>query len=496
MEQPPVPPERERRAIRDGRRMVGDVYGRADGLITFGEGRVFRLLWFFIPEASIARSARFQYILASTFLSDAARDAVKYGALIAVVRGGGSALDAALVGVAALVPAALLGLYGGAVADELPKRLALAIIYALQAAVCIVVPLLLGTGLAAILFLVFAINTFGQVSGPTEQSIAPLVASDAELASATSMLSLASNLGTVFGTTLMAPILVRLFGARAVFYLAGALLFVASGRVLHLHSDKDRQRFELHRPRVDTRATITWLVDQPAVATMIVVAVLAGTANLVLQTLAPRYVQAVLDVDPADSVYVFAPSAAGLAIALAASPRLIKLAGERLTALSGFVIVAAALCALGLVDHGVARLIDPINPMRLLDLIGVSIGSKLRTAALLVLPLGFGMSLTTMAVQTYINRRVPLSYQGRAFALQSTLKNGATIVPLLTLGAAASVFGVGNVLIASPVLLVAIALALVQLSLRFSGRVHVSRIDVLQSFWEEPPPTPTAAPPP
>ena len=104
--------------------MIGGAYRRADGLIDRGEQRVFRLLWVFIPEASIARSARFQYILASTFLSDAARDSVKYGALIAVVRGGGSTLDAAFVGIAALVPAALLGLYGGAVADELPKRLA------------------------------------------------------------------------------------------------------------------------------------------------------------------------------------------------------------------------------------------------------------------------------------------------------------------------------------------------------------------------------------
>ena len=44
----------------------------------------------------------------------------------------------------------------------------------------------------------------------------------------------------------------------------------------------------------------------------------------------------------------------------------------------------------------------------------------------LAMPLGFGVSLTATAVQTYINRRVPLRLQGRAFALQSTL-NGQQV---------------------------------------------------------------------
>ena len=55
---------------------------------------------------------------------------------------------------------------------------------------------------------------------------------------------------------------------------------------------------------------------------MIVVGVLAGTANVVILTLAPRYVQSVLEVDPADAVYVFAPSSIGLALALLSRPRL------------------------------------------------------------------------------------------------------------------------------------------------------------------------------
>ena len=52
---------------------------------------------------------------------------------------------------------------------------------------------------------------------------------------------------------------------------------------------------------------------------MILLAVLAGTVNVVLQTLAPRYVEEVLRTDAADTAYVFAPSAAGIVIGLIAA---------------------------------------------------------------------------------------------------------------------------------------------------------------------------------
>jgi MFS family permease len=467
---------------KDARLGVRQAYRRADGMIDRGQHRVFRLFWFFLPETSVARSVRFQSLMASTFFSDGGRDALKYGALIAVARSTGSTIDTALVGVASLLPTALLGLYGGAIADALPRRATLAVVYSLQAAICLAVPILFGTDLRAVLFLVFSVNMLGQVSTPTEQSIAPLVASDEQLASANSLLTLASNIGTVFGTALLAPILLRVVGVRAVFTVSGAMLFLATGRILHVRT---REQTRWRRPSVDVLSVLRWLTDEPAVGTMVIVGVLAGTANLVLLTLAPRYVQSVLGVDPAETVYVFAPSSLGLALALVAAPRLIRWRGERMSALAGFIITATSLALLGFVRYGLNTVVDPVNPFRTIEALGVHIGAPLRTAAALALPLGFGVSLTAMSVQTYINRRVPLSRQGRTFALQSTLKNAAAIGPLMVLGAIASVVGVNNVLIVSPLLLVGLALALVRLSERFGGHAPATRMEVLASFWQD-----------
>ncbi len=469
------------------RQFFEEAYSRADRLLDRGQRRVFRFLWFFLPDTSIANDLRFQQVMASRFLSDAGQQALAYGALIASARNGGSALDLAIIGSAALIPPALFGLYGGAVADALPKRIALALIYALQAAFCFIVPFFAGTDLWAVFVLIFAVNTLGQVSGPTESSVLPVVANDEQLASAASLVHFASSVGTAFGTAILAPILVRLFGAESVMYVAGVLLVLASTRVFDLRGNEPEQSTRFVRPNISVTATLRWLAEQPAVSTMIFVGVLSGIANIVLQTLAPSFVISTLHVDPSNAVYVFAPSGAGLLLALSIAPTLMRRWGERLTALTGFVITSSILLLLGVIGD-VSNIIDPINAVRALSLAGVHISPELRTAAALAVPLGFGVTLTTTAVQTYVNRRVPLAFQGRAFALQSTLKNGLAIIPLLSLGAIASKYGVQPILIAAPFVLLALAYLLVQISIRFAGFAHPSRLEVMSSYWHEPAP--------
>jgi hypothetical protein len=302
------------------------------------------------------------------------------------------------------------------------------------------------------------------------------------------MLSFASTLGTAFGTALLAPILVRAFGVETVIYVAGALLLLAASRVFDLPSNEPEPspaigpRFFVRK--VSIRSTLAWVADRPAVATMIFVAVVAGTAQIVIQTLAPRYVQSVLRVDAANAVYVFAPSALGLGVALIAMPRLIRTIGERSTALLGFVLLCTTLVSFGLVDR--LGFLDAVNPLKALSVATLDVNQRLRTASLLAVPLGFALSLTATSVQTYINRRVPHSHQGRTFAIQSSLKNGVAVIPLATLGAASEAFGVQNVLVASPLVLLALGVALIQLSRYFGDHAPRGRLEELASYWEEP----------
>ena len=55
---------------------------------------------------------------------------------------------------------------------------------------------------------------------------------------------------------------------------------------------------------------------------------------------------------------------------------------------------------LGFVDDGLADVLDPVNPLRLLGLLNIDLSEKLRTAGFIAIALGFGLSLTTTSVQT------------------------------------------------------------------------------------------------
>jgi MFS family permease len=476
-----------------GTGVVGYAGGRADRALDRAQVEVFRLLWLFLPAPSIARDLRFQHLLFSRFLSEAGQQTLAFGALVAVARSGGSALDVALVGVAGLLPPALLGLYGGVVADHLPARLALAGAYAGQAVLCFAVPAFFDTGeLTVMILLLLGFNALAQVSTPTEAAVLPLVANVEQLASAASLIGLSQAIGQGFATALFAPVLVKALGAESVIYLTGVLMLLAASRVFDLPVGERPWQLRLPPMHGRLRRAIRWLVRHPAVSSMIVFAALAGTVNVVLVTLAPRYTIAVLHTDAANTAYVFAPSAVGVVLALLCAPLLIKRVGERVTAMVALGTAALALFLLGGIG-AVGDIVDPLNPMHAASLLGIELNKSVRTAGLLAVPIGFGVTLTGTAVQTYINRNVPLTHQGRTFALQGALRNATAIAPLLTLGLAAGEFGADKVLLFSPLVLLAVAYALVTASFRISG-IHPPRtLEVMETFWEEPPPPPPAA---
>ena len=459
---------------------------QADRALDTAQHQVFRFLWLFLPEPSVARNVHFQHLLVSRFLTEGGQQTLTFGALVSVARNGGSALEVALIGVAGLLPPAVLGLYGGVVADALPKRLALAFAYLGQALLCFAVPTFFDTGELAVMFLLLlAVSSLAQVSTPTESSVLPLVADDEHLATAASLINFAVVVGQGAAADLFAPVLVKVAGVDAAIYLAGVMLLLSATRVFDLPvGDKSWQK-RFPPMRVRARHAVRWLVSHPAVGSMIVLSVLAGIVNVVLVTLAPRYVVAVLDTDPANTAYVFAPGAVGVFVALAIAPLLVGRFGERVTAIGALFVCAIALFMLGLVEQ-VGSVVDYINPLHAATWFGIEMNRDMRTAGLLAVPLSFGVSLTATSVQTYVNRRVPIPYQGRTFAIQSTLRNGAAIAPLLTMGAAAAVIGADGVLLISPLVLLVVGYSLVYVSFRISGLRTPRQLDVLDSFWEEP----------
>ena len=427
-----------------------------------------------VPPSSIARNPSFQALLASRFLSDLALQALLFGVLIASARGGGSAFEAAMIGVAFLVPGVALGMFGGAVADALPKRFALTVAYLLMGALCLALPLWLGFELRGMLAVLFAVRVLHQVSQPSEASAVPMVATHEELASANSFLSLMSSAGEVVGKALLAPLIVSAFGIKPVVVFAGLLFMLSATRVIAFRAETHAyDRLEVlgpmgevieviaepeeddgHPRMTSTVDALRWLVNAPAAFWMLALAAMASTTNVVLGVLGPQYVRDVLNVAPEKTFYVFAPASLGLVAALVLAPILIRIFGERLVAALGFGLVALGLAALGTIDNVVGRLADAIL------IVGIpGVGERVEMAAAVSTLLGMGMTLAAAATQTYIGKYVPSEVHGRIFALLGAMKDGLSIPVLLSMGAVARWIGVDNVLLMSPIVLVVTAFA-------------------------------------
>lgn len=442
---------------------------RLDRVLDYWQAGLFRVLWFILPPESLLRTWRFQALVVSRFFTDVALQLLLYGALISTARGGGGTLDAAGLGVAFLMPGVVLGLYGGAIADALPKRVALALAYVGMALACFAVAWGSAAGFWSLSFVLFVVRALHQVSQPSEASAVPLVADEAELASANSVISLASSAGEVTGKAVLAPLLVRYAGVRTVVTLAGVLFLVAATRVFDLVFDHETRRPSLadehgERPggpaeadapppveASPVRAALLWLARSPDVLWMLLLAAVASTVGVVLGILGPEYTRTVLDVDPANALYVFLPAALGLVVALSVAPPLIHRLGERRVATLGFASASVAIAGLGLVDP-LARLLDPIFVFQ-----PAGVNERVLTASLCSIPLGVGTTLAAAATQTYVGRNVPAAIHGRAFAVLGLLKDGLAVVPLLAFGYAASIVGIRPVLVAAPLALFGLA---------------------------------------
>jgi MFS family permease len=453
------------------------------------ERGVFSLLGHFVPADSAIRSWQFQHLLTAKFLADAARDSVKYAAIVGVVRDGGSPLASSFIGLASVIPAIIFALYGGAIADSLPKRVALGIAYTADAAVCIALPVLFGDDVLVMFSLVFIVTSLTQIASPAEQTMVPLVTNERQLATANSIMGMVSSIGTAIGTAFMAPILLKAFGTETVFFTAAVLLLLAMTRILQVSSPRDVQRARWVRPRSNARAALRWLSRNRSIGTMVAVSAIAGVGYTIVTTLAPNYVAEVLDTDPANTVYVMGVAGVGMTLSLFAVPTLIRMMGERAVAGMGFVLLAAGLIGLGLIDSGAVDFLQVINPFYYADQIvslGPGVSEEIQLAMFVSFPVGFGVGMTDNSVKTYLNRRVPILYQGRTFAVRNLTEAALTVVPLLAVSALATVAGVSVVLLATPIVLYGVAISLVRISSAIAEEPpDQPRQGVLQTYWEE-----------
>ncbi len=400
---------------------------------------------------------RFRRMLGAKLCVDIAENALAYALLIVIVRRTGSGIHSTLFVIALTIPTIIFSIPAGAIADRLPKRPVLMTALALRIGLTALLIRILGNvwQIYAVTFAFFAV---GQVFAPIWIASLPRLVGFARLSRAHALFNLTQLGGQVAGVVLIAPILLKTLGDRAVLIVVAVFLVGAMATTTRLGElpggsplSPREEKKAIGRARMGVLAG--WQIIRADGALFLAVIQLTIVASLLrsLIVLFPFYTHQVLGIAPENAVYVAAPAAFGAAAGLALAPALGVIGRGRLATI-GYAILVAALACLGLVN-----LLRPLIAEYLhLGMAGIAhqfdVPPLVTTAMLFAVPMGLGIALNLVAARTVLNERAPEEAQARVFATQSALGTVVSLVPLLLVGALTSVVGARAVMLLAAIL--------------------------------------------
>jgi MFS family permease len=396
-------------------------------------------------------------------LTQTAQNAIWYALLVLVEDISHSSTQLGITILSVILPSVLFGVPAGAYVDLWDKRKVLVIT---NVARCLIV---LGyMAFASTLILLYIISFFfsivSQFFAPAETSMIPAIAGPRRLMQANSFFHLTFTASQFVGLVFVGPLLVKVAGLTT-FFIAMAVLFAVSSFLVW--------RLPPQPPAPGTGPQLNPIMELLGQVKEVMGLVLADrrmlasmgyltlgmTLTLIVAMLAPRFATFVLGIAPEDAVIVLAPAGVGM---LTGAFALSRASGGPLTdrqrvITTGFTVVALALgTAAGLPT--VARMLGLIRPegarVETLSEWDVAMVVIVMICALLA---GLGFAGIVVASQTLLQERAPRHALARVFAVQLTLGNAASVVPLLLIGGLSDLFGVGYVLlsVAAVVMIVA-----------------------------------------
>jgi MFS family permease len=395
---------------------------------------------------------RFRRLLESRLLGQAAQNAMLYALLILVVEETGSSVQSVILVAAFTLPGIVLSLPAGAAADVIPKRLTLTLGYFLRA-VIVAALIYYSDDLVYIYLLAAASSVVLQFFSPAEAATVPALVGREQLTAANSWMLFVLILGQIAGLVVMAPLLLKLLDARAVFVACTALFLAATFVIGWLASGFSEYRAEKPAAlgfveatregfrilRNDRRAYLSTIYLTTAIA-----------LSRVLVVLLPKYTENVLNIKAEDTVFIVAPAALGAGIGLLLAPLLTRFVGAWRV-----VAFAFGLFLLGLIALGLAVYVQDAMRGRF-DLGTIDLGEEtfgvsgaITVTMLLAIPLGFAFTLVSVASRVVMNQQAPPEAQGRVYAVQMALGDLFSLPPLLLVGIIADSLGVRATLLAA-----------------------------------------------
>jgi MFS family permease len=414
----------------------------------------------------VLTNRNFLLLWLAQLISQTILNAANFGIVVLVQDSTRSVMLVSLAIVSFLLPAVPFSALAGVIVDRLDKRQVLWISNFLRVGTMLLMFVSLVFNHSALLplfILIFLTSLIGQFFMPAEGAAIPLLVGESELMPALSLFNITITLSQALGFLLLGRLVATIFppftlhiGSNAIHVASIDMLFVivalfyAVCMVLillipkrcfyqdHLHAlcVNSETRFDLsqmlHNLWKDMFEGWKIIRTDRLLFFGVIQLSLAGIVMQLIGTLAPTFVQSILDRPAEDMSIVLAPAAVGLVGASTLLPRFTKRIGKIRMTLSGLVVLGVGFICLPL-NQWLALSLDPAHgahsPLLFWPMIG------------LVFVLGIAMAVMNIPAQTLVQERAPEEGRARVLSLQIMLYSVGTIPVLLFAGAFAQLIG-------------------------------------------------------
>lgn len=398
---------------------------------------------------SIFRNRHFMFLWTAQAVSMTAQQAIWFGMIVVVEERTRSSAQLSLAILTTIVPAVIVGLAAGVFVDRTNKKSVLIATNFLRA-VTVAGYLLYGWSLYA----VYAVNvlfvTISQFFGPAEAASIPALVPRRHLIVANSLFNITFTASQLVGIVLLAPAIIKTFGAPWLFVTTSGLYVIAGVLVCWLPpgAPPEKPLSSLGRHTVVSEAihevSEVWAFIRSDRQTSWAMShiTITSTLMLVMAMLAPRYMVDVLGIQPEDAVFLFAPAGLGILGITSYLSGLSRRFGSTALVNVGFTGAGVAVALMGLLVLVEGPTLTAVNAT-----IGQVLHLPLRHALvpplmLISLALGAGYAMASVPSQAILMERAPTESRGRVFSVLLMMTNVGAILPLVFLGNLADAIGV------------------------------------------------------
>ncbi len=292
--------------------------------------------------------------------------------------------------------------------------------------------------------LCFSFSTIGQLFGPSEGSTIPRLVAREQLISANALFSLTTIGAQLLGFVTLGPLLTQLLGLRTVYITVVILYIFCTILILTLPRKATARRpvepGERHTIGGDLREVLGYLGRDPLLRKAIAYLTIANSALLMIFSLAPEFIVAILGLPANRLAAIITPAGLGMVCGTIAVGRFgrrldrEKMVDRALIAVSLFLLLFATVPTIVIAFTGAPN--------------GTVATPAVLVAMTLAIGLGIGNAFIIVPSQTLLQERSTGQVRARVLSAFYTTSNTVSLIPTLFAGVLGDRFGVVRVLAA------------------------------------------------